>query len=347
MDEILERKAEHIEAVLKGDVQARRVTTGLESVSFAHVALPELHLDQIDLSTTFLGRRLAAPLLVSSMTGGPHLSEHINQAIAEAANAVGVAFGVGSQRVALDGTRAMPGLDASLRRLAPDVPILANIGAAQLIQWPDPLERAKRAVGSIEADALIVHLNPLQEAVQRGGDRNWGGVLGQIERLARGLDVPLVVKEVGNGLSGPVARQLVDAGVSILDVAGAGGTSWAAVEAERARDSRARAIAIAFRDWGIPTADSVLAVRAACPEATIIASGGIRTGIDAAKALRLGADLAGQAAALLAGAVEGPQRLVEQLEVVIEQLRIVCFCTASRDLRALGTAQLLEPHRVT
>jgi isopentenyl-diphosphate delta-isomerase len=338
--DILRRKSEHVDIVLAGDVAARATTTGLERIRFEHVALPEIDLDQIDLSTEFLGRRIAAPVIISSMTGGPLHARAINEAIAITAGRLGIAFAVGSQRVALEG-RGDAGFGRELRRLAGAVPILANIGAAQLAQW-DPMKTATAAIEMIDADALIVHLNPLQEAVQAGGDRNWAGLLNRIEALARDCPCPLVIKEVGSGISAALSRRLFDAGVQVIDVAGAGGTSWAAVEGRRAASPRQRTIAEAFRDWGIPTATAIAAVRAACPAATVIASGGIRDGVDAAKALRLGADLVGQAASALQAALDGPDALTDHFSALIEQLRIVCFCTGSADLAALRSAALVE-----
>lgn len=339
MERIGVRKSDHLDVVLNRDVQAVRGTQ-LDRINFAHVSLPDLNCADIDLSTVFLGRRIAAPILISSMTGGPRASEAINKAIAEAANSIGLPFGVGSQRIALESSNLSGGLDRSLRKLAPAVPILSNVGAAQLVAWDDPVAICERAVSAIEADALIVHLNPLQEAVQEEGDRNWKGVLTAIERVARSLSVPLIAKEVGAGISGEVARRLWSAGVRIIDVAGLGGTSWAQVEAECATSVKQRAVASVFRDWGIPTAQAILEVRQACPEATVIASGGIRSGLDVARSIRLGADLGAQAAGLLGRATEGPGALVEHLEILIEQLRVVCFCTGSADLAALKTAAL-------
>lgn len=338
------RKSQHLDIVLRGDVGARGVTTGLDAIRFEHVALPEMAIGDVDLSTTFLNRRLGAPLLVSSMTGGPERADGINRAIAEAAQSLKIAFGVGSQRVALESDTAAlsrGGFGRHLRDAAPDVPILANFGAAQLAGWDGP-DMARRAVDMIGADALIVHLNPLQEVVQPEGDRDWRGVLDKLEALQRGSEVPVIVKEVGAGISGAVARRLWDAGIRIIDVAGAGGTSWAAVEAERARDARAKAIAAPFRDWGIPTAKAIGAVRAACPSATIIASGGLKDGLDVAKSIRLGADLAGFAGGILEAALGGGEVLAERLGIVVEQLRIACFCTGSRSLADLRQARLVE-----
>lgn len=333
-----DRKNQHLDIVL-GGLGRGAARTGLDAVQFEHVALPELHMDEIDLSLTFLGRPVAAPLLVSSMTGGPARAEAINRHLAEACEALRLPFAVGSQRVALESGEA-GGLGAELRRLAPSVPLLANFGAAQL-NTGFGAEEARRAVEMIGADALIIHLNPLQEAVQPEGDRDWRGLLPRIEALARALPVPLVAKEVGAGLSGRMAGLLWDAGVRILDVAGAGGTSWAKVEAERARTPRQAAIAQAFADWGIPTARAIAEVRAACPGATVIGSGGIRDGLDVARAIRLGADLVGQASGLLDAATRSPEAVAEHFGTVVDQLRVACFCTGSRDLAALRAAALL------
>ncbi|WP_412460087.1 type 2 isopentenyl-diphosphate Delta-isomerase [Pseudomonas sp. SC11] len=335
-----QRKNDHLDIVLAsaagnpGDDGA-----GWSALRFEHCALPELDLDAIDLSTHLLGKALRAPLLISSMTGGADRAEAINRHLAEAAQALGIAMGVGSQRVGLRSGNDQ-GLTAELRRLAPDILLLANLGAAQLREV-DGLELAQRAVDSVQADALIVHLNPLQEAVQAEGDRDWRGVLGRIEALAKALPVPLIAKEVGSGISPTVARQLVEAGVSAIDVAGVGGTRWAAVEAARAASPADRAVALAFADWGIPTAQAVLSVRRALPGVGLIASGGVRDGIDAAKAIRLGADLVGQAAGVLEAATRSSEAVVEHFHVLIRQLRIACFCTGSADLAQLRRARLL------
>lgn len=338
MTDITTRKDEHVKIVLEGDIRSH-AATGFEQIRFSHVATPELSLEDIDLSTSFLGFRLASPFLISSMTGGPSRSESINRHIAQTAQHLRIAFGVGSQRIALE-EQGAAGLDRALRSLAPDVPILANLGGAQLRAANGP-DIALRAIDMIEANAIVIHLNPLQEAVQEEGDRDWRGVLPALSALIRKSSVPVIAKEVGSGISGDTARRLVEAGVSILDIAGAGGTSWAAVEAKRATSPHTRAVAEAFRGWGIPTADAIRQVVATCPNTPVIASGGISNGVDAAKAIRLGALLVGQAGPTLAAAIAGPEQLIAHFAIMRDQLRIACFCTASPNLAALRHAELI------
>jgi isopentenyl-diphosphate delta-isomerase len=339
MSDLVKRKREHLDVVLTQNVSSAR-TSGFEAMHLEHVALPELAMDEIDLETEFLGKRLKAPFLISSMTGGPEQAERINGNLARAAGHLGIAFAVGSQRVAIDGG-AQAGFGRALKDHLGEMPLLANVGGGQLAR-PEGLDMARRAVEMIGADALIIHLNPLQEAVQYGGDRDWSGLLGRLEVLVNSVSVPIVVKEVGFGISGRMAKRLWRAGVRVIDVAGAGGTSWAAVEAGRAPDERHRAIAETFRDWGIPTATALVDVRAACPDATIIASGGIRTGLDAAKAIRLGAVMVGQAAGVLRAALDSAEAVVAQFEDRIAELRIACFCTGSANLKELARARLLD-----
>lgn len=336
---IAQRKIDQLEAVLTQDVSARTVTTGFEAVRFEHCALPELDIDAIDLGTSLFGRRLRAPLLISSMTGGVERARQINLTLAEIAQALGIALAVGSQRIALQGNGSA-GFGRELRAMAPDIPIIANIGGSQLLEWRDETP-ALRLVEMIGADALVIHLNPLQEVLQGQGDRHWVGVLPAIARLTRAVPFPVIVKEVGCGISSAVALRLLDSGVAGVDVAGAGGTSWAAVVAARAPDATASEIAETFRDWGIPTATALASVRRACPSALLIASGGLRNGLDAAKAVRLGADLAGFAAAILPEAVAGPVPLVQRFEKIIAELKIAAFCTGSATLASLRHAPLL------
>lgn len=334
---ILNRKDQHLDVILSG-AAAHGLAGGFDAVRFVHEALPDLDHAGIDLGSDFLGHRLKAPLLISSMTGGPARAEAINARLAEAAAQLGIALAVGSQRAALESGGA-PGLDMTLRRRAPDVPILANIGAAQLTRGFG-FDAARRVLDMIAADALIVHLNPLQDACQPEGDRDWRGVGTALEALVKGLDAPVVVKETGAGISAVTARRLFDMGVAAVDVAGAGGSNWATVEGERAVDECDKAHAAAFADWGIPTARSIAGVRAACPDGVIIGSGGIRDGVEAAKAIRLGADIVGQATGVLSAAMISTEAVVEHFQTLVRQLRTVCLCTGSADLTALRRAPL-------
>ena len=339
-DPIVRRKGDHLDIVLRGEGRQETKTTGFERLDFVHRALPELDADAIDLSTTFLGRSVGAPLLVSAMTGGPARAEAVNRNIALACQEMRIAMAVGSQRVALE-SGAAAGIARELRTHAPDVPLMGNLGAAQLALGYG-LDEARRLVEMIGADALTIHLNPLQEVLQHEGDRDWRGLLDRIGDLANRLGVPVGVKEVGNGIAAPLARDLVARGVAVVDVAGAGGTSWAAVEGARHADPAMRAVAAAFSDWGIPTARAVRDVRDACPDVVLVASGGIRNGVDAAKAIALGADMVGQAAATLEAALEGPGALVGHFEVMTQQLRVAMFCVGAGDLRALRGVELVE-----
>ncbi|MGZ9098179.1 MAG: type 2 isopentenyl-diphosphate Delta-isomerase, partial [Brevundimonas sp.] len=251
MSRIVNRKDQHLDVILSGRGAHGR-GSGFDAVRFVHEGLPDLDHGKIDLGADFLGRRLQAPLLISAMTGGPARAEAINARLAEAAQQLGIGLAVGSQRAALEAGGA-PGLDMALRLRAPDTPILANIGAAQLTQGFG-VDEARRVLDMIAADALVVHLNPLQEACQPEGDRDWWGVGAALEALVKSLDAPVVVKETGAGLSGATARRLINMGVAAVDVAGAGGSNWATVEGERAEGEADKAHAAAFGDWGIPTA---------------------------------------------------------------------------------------------
>ncbi len=331
------RKRQHIDIVLAGNVGAKGVTTGFERFAFEHCALPELSLDDIDISTEILGRKLKAPFLISSMTGGAAPARDINLKLAGAAQALGIAMGLGSQRAGIERSELED--TYRVRSVAPDILLFANIGAVQL-NYGYGVDEARRAVDMIEADALFLHLNALQEAVQAEGDRDWRGLLNRIEQVVSGLSVPVVVKEVGNGISASVARALANAGVAAIDVAGAGGTSWSEVEAHRQSDPITRRVAHSFAGWGIPTASALMEVRKALPGFPVFASGGLRSGIDAAKAIRLGAVLCGTAAPMLGSATETAEAVFDAMSGFIEELRIACFCTGSADLEALGRARL-------
>ncbi|MDI6623605.1 MAG: type 2 isopentenyl-diphosphate Delta-isomerase [Brevundimonas sp.] len=338
MTKITARKDQHLDIILAGKARHGR-DSGLADIHFVHEALPDLDHGKIDLGADFLGRRLKAPLLISAMTGGPSRAEAINARLAEAAQHLGIALAVGSQRAALGAEGPTPGLDMALRLRAPDTPILANIGAAQLTRGFG-VDEARRVLDMVAADALVVHLNPLQEVCQPEGDRDWWGVGAALEALVKALDAPVVVKETGAGISAATAKRLVEMGVAAIDVAGAGGSNWAAVEGERSTDPADKAHAAAFADWGIPTARAILEVRAACPKTLIIGSGGVADGVDAAKAIRLGADMVGQAAGVLTAATVSTEAVVAHFRTVIRQMTTVCFCTGSPNLTALRKAPL-------
>jgi isopentenyl-diphosphate Delta-isomerase len=334
-----ERKVDHLRIVLGEDVAAKGVTSGWARYRFRHVALPELDLHAIDTSTTFLGKRLNAPLLISSMTGGAAEAERINLLLAEAAETLGIAMGVGSQRAALRDPRLAR--TYAVRKVAPHALIFANLGAVQL-NYGYGVDECRRAVEMIEADALILHLNPLQEAVQPEGDTNWSGLLRRIERVCRALDVPVIAKEVGNGISADVARRLVDAGVAAIDVAGAGGTSWSEVERFRIAQPRQQDVAALFAGWGIPTTEAIREVRAALPDVPLIGSGGVRNGIHVATAIALGADLAGTAAPHLFSASDarGLDAVLDGIRALHDTLRIAMFLTGAGDLATLRRVPL-------
>lgn len=330
-----QRKSDHIRINLEQDV-ASRITTGLERVRFMHQAAPELDMRAIDLSTTVFGKTLRAPLLISCMTGGTEEARAINRNLAAAAQQAGVAMGLGSMRAAV----AHPELARTfqVRDVAPDILLFANIGAVQL-NYGFTVDQCRQAMDMVGADVLALHLNPLQEALQPEGDVNWAGLLKKIERVARAL--PVVAKEVGWGISRRAAADLASAGVIGIDVAGAGGTSWSQVEMYRARTDIQRRVAEAFVDWGIPTADSIRFVREAAPGLPIIASGGLKNGVDGAKCLALGASLFGLARPFLKPATLSVDHVLDEVTVLLEQLRAVMLCVGAPDIPALRQAELL------
>ncbi|NPA05954.1 MAG: type 2 isopentenyl-diphosphate Delta-isomerase [Chloroflexi bacterium] len=332
------RKDEHLRINLEQDVRSS-LRSGFERYTFLHQALPELNLEDIDTRLTLFGRALQAPLLISAMTGGTREAARINQRLAEAAQHLGLAMGVGSQRAALENPAVASTFQ--VRRYAPDILLFANLGAVQL-NYGYTVDHCRRAVEMIQADALVLHLNPLQEALQPEGDTRFAGLLRKIEAVARALEVPLIVKEVGWGISPQVARQLADAGVAAIDVAGAGGTSWSQVEMHRARTAFHAQVAAAFADWGIPTAESLRYVRQAAPHVLAFASGGLRTGVDVAKAIALGATLAGFAGPLLRAAAQSTEAAIEALRVLHQQLRVTMFVVGARDLDALRRTPLIR-----
>lgn len=334
------RKADHIRINLEEDVQFKRLSTGLEQYAFMHRALPELDLASIDVTQTLFGKSLQAPLLISSMTGGTPQAHLINQTLAQAAQQLGIAMGLGSMRAALED----PSLAYTfqVRQVAPDILLFANLGAVQL-NYGYGLAHCQRAVEMVEADALILHFNALQEAVQPEGDGNFADLLRKVETICQGLAVPVIAKEVGWGFSEEDARRLARAGVQGIDVAGAGGTSWSQVEMYRAPTARLRRVAGAFIDWGIPTAEAIQHCRQGAPHIPILASGGLKTGIDIAKCIALGAQVGGLAGEFLRAAdKEGVTGVVELAGALTDELRVAMFCAGADNLTSLGHTPLYK-----
>lgn len=332
------RKSEHIRINLEERV-ASSLTTGLESFHFIHHALPELDLQSVELSSTVFGRTLNAPLLISSMTGGVEEARQINHSLAQAAQHTRIAMGVGSQRAAIEDPTWSSSFQ--VRQVAPDILLFANLGAVQL-NYGYTADHCHRAVDMIQADALILHFNALQEAVQHEGDTNFSGLLAKVETVCKKLPVPVVAKEVGWGFSGEIARQLADAGVQAIDIAGAGGTSWTQVEKYRANDESQARLASAFIDWGIPTADSIQQVRAAVPHMLVFASGGLHNGIDAAKCIALGASLCGMAGLFLKAAVQSTDRVVQTILEIKRELEVCMFAAGVANLDQLQKTALIK-----
>jgi isopentenyl-diphosphate delta-isomerase len=337
-----ERKSDHIRINLQNDVGFRGISAGFERYRFIHCALPEFDLEDVNTSTTLLDKQLEAPFFISSMTGGTPEASLINQRLAEAAQAAGIGMGVGSQRAAIED----PSLENTfrIRHLAPDILLLANLGAIQL-NCVYGLDECRRAVAMIDADALILHLNSLQEALQPEGETCFTGLLSKIEAICHALEVPVVVKEVGWGISEQVARQLANAGVAAIDVAGAGGSSWSQVEMYRATTDCQRQVAAAFASWGIPTTESLLMAHRGAPGLPLLASGGIRDGIQMAKAIALGADACGIAGAFLHAANESVAAVVDLITVLVTQLRVAMFAAGTVDVAALRSVPIAaEPY---
>ncbi len=332
------RKADHIRINLDEDVKSG-LTSGLERYHFTHQALPELNLEEVDLSLQVFERSLRAPLLISSMTGGTEQAGMINRRLAEAAQETGIAMGLGSQRAAIEN----PDLHSTfqVRQSAPDILLFANLGAIQL-NYGYGLEQCQQAVEMIAADALILHLNPLQEAVQPEGDTRFAGLLAKIEAICQELPVPVIVKEVGWGFSENTARQLAEAGVSAIDVAGAGGTSWTQVEMHRAENQDQARLAAAFIDWGIPTSQAILNIRAGAPQMTIFASGGLRDGIDIAKCVALGASLGGMASPFLKAANRSLDSTIETIRLIQRQIQVAMFASGVGNIDQLQITPLIK-----
>ena len=332
------RKDEHLRINIDEDVAAKGIETGFDDWRFVHRALPEIDLNSVELSTDLLGHQVGAPLLVSCMTGGTEQAGVINERLARVAQAHGLAMGLGSCRVLLEQPDVLPTFD--VRALAPDVPLLANLGAVQL-NLGVGIDECRRLLRVLRADALVLHLNPLQEALQASGNTAFAGLLARIAAVCAGLGAPVIVKEVGWGIADDLVTRLFDAGVAAVDVAGAGGTSWSEVERHRMSDSVRARIAASFAGWGIPTADALIDARSAAPRGVLIASGGVRNGIDVAKALALGADSVGVAGPLVRAAAAGDDTLDDTVTVILEELRLVMFCVGAARVAELRSGARL------
>jgi isopentenyl-diphosphate Delta-isomerase len=334
------RKDEHLRINIDEDVRAKGIDAGFDDWRFVHRALPEIDLADVTLRSHLLGGHVDAPLLVSCMTGGTDQAQVINERLARVAQAHGLAMGLGSCRVLLEQPDVLPTFD--VRDLAPDVPLLANLGAVQL-NLGVGIEECRYLLRVLRADALVLHLNPLQEALQTSGNTAFAGLLARIATVCSGLGAPVIVKEVGWGIADDLVRRLFDAGVAAVDVAGAGGTSWSEVERHRISDPVRARVAASFAGWGIPTADALILARSAAPGGVLIASGGVRNGIDVAKALTLGADSVGIAGPLVRAAAAGDEALEETVSVILEELRLAMFCVgAARVSNLRSDARLIR-----
>ena len=339
MDQTSTRKANHVDIVLSKSVDYQK-STGLENYEFVHNALPEVDHDELDTSTKFFSHDFSAPIIVSSMTGGYKKAGHINETLAEFCREKRIGMGVGSQRQALEKSDYLETFRV-VRKKAPEIFVMGNIGAAQVAEGFS-YDKVRRVIDMVEANALAVHLNALQELIQPEGDRNFKGVTKAIALLVKRLDIPVIVKETGAGIGADAARRLIEAGVSAIDVSGAGGTSWAAIETLRRDEAR---IGVKFWNWGIPTADALKEVNAlpARRKIKLIASGGIRDGIDVAKSIALGADICAAAQpflkALDKGGLDG---LIAEFDSWVAELKGVMFLTGSKDLRRLRKARIVK-----
>ena len=331
-----DRKNDHIEIVLHEDV-ASTISNGFEKYTFRHQALPDVNFNEISTNTLLFGKKLASPLFISSMTGGTSQTGRINQNLAVAAQQLGIAMGVGSQRPMLENQEASD--TYNIRQYAPDIVLFANIGAVQL-NYSVGVDEIKRIIDVIQADALIIHLNSLQEVFQPEGELNFAGLFSKIASIVKTVSVPVIIKEVGWGIDGKLAERLASIGVSAIDVAGAGGTSWSQVERFRHQDPIRYQAADAFRDWGIPTAESLMDVLNHVHGVPVFASGGLSTGVEAAKAIALGATLCGYARRILPAANKSADAVIEVFQQLDLELRIAMFGIGAKNLQELSKVHL-------
>ena len=326
------RKSDHIKINLEENVGSN-LSTGLEKFRFRNRAIPEINLSDVSVRSELFNKTLQAHILISSMTGGTKEAEKINHNLAVAAQETHIAMGVGSQRAALENPQLSKTFQ--IRKYAPDILLFANLGAVQL-NYGYGIEHCKRAVDMIQADALVLHFNAIQEAVQPEGDTKFAGLAKKLENICSSMDIPIIAKEVGWGFSVKDVELLVDCGVSAIDVAGAGGTSWSQVEMFRAQNQEQSRLAGSFTDWGIPTSEAILNVRQVSQDMKIIASGGLRSGNDIAKCLALGAVLGGMASPFLKTAVESDVKTINEINLIKREIQICMFGTGASNLASFN-----------
>jgi isopentenyl-diphosphate delta-isomerase len=332
-------KERHIKCCLEKNVESS-LTTGFERYYLVNQSLPGIAFEDIDTSSSFLGKKISTPFIISPMTGGTDVSTKVNKNLAKAAQELGIVMSVGSQRLALEDPSLIP--TYQVRDVAPDIPLLANLGAIYLNYGYGP-EECKRAVEMIGADGLVLYLNPLQKRLQGGFNSDFKNLVKKISQVCKELDVPVIVKEVGFGLSSSAGVMLREAGVWGLDVAGAGGTSWAKIErCMNEEEDNLHQVGNAFDNWGIPTADSLVFILEVINDIPIIASGGIRNGVEMAKAIALGASYVGMALPLLAPAMESHEAVKEKIQSLIDEFKTAMFCCAKKDLDDLRKGDCIK-----
>lgn len=337
-DETIKRKKDHIEICLNEDVGFSSITTGFENYYFEHNAITEVDFNKVDLTTKFLKKKINYPFLISCMTGGTSEAEKINEHLAIAAKELNIPIGVGSQRQALENDKYISSYKV-IRKNAGDVPVLSNIGAAQVSQIRN-INQYRRIIELVNASALVIHVNPLQELIQKNGEPNFYGLMKNIERLVNKLEVPIVIKEVGSGISYKVASKLLQIGVKGIDVAGAGGTSWAQVELKRNKEENEY-----FRNWGLPTSYCIRQIKTLKSKYkfSLIASGGISNGIDIAKSIALGADLAASARPLLKIVMDkGVDGIVNEISSWFDDVKKIMYLTGSKNIKELSKQKLIN-----
>lgn len=337
MSETSERKDDHIRLVRKGNVEVGE--TGFRDVDLVHEALPEIHLDEVDTSLDFFGKKLNAPIFIDSMTGGSEKGKKINKNLAAAAEKCNIAMGVGSQRAAIE-DKDLVDTFSVVRDVAPNAFIYGNLGAAQLNEYG--VEGVIKAVEMIDADGMAIHLNFLQECVQPEGDIDANDCLKDIEKISSELDIPIIVKETGCGISKSTAKKLNDLGVEVVNVAGSGGSSWVVIESERALAAGAEekaSLGKLFKEWGIPTAISTIEVSEVHP--CVISSGGVRSGLDVAKGIALGAEACGLAKPFLEPGLQSKEQTVDKIKKLKSELKTAMFATGSRNLEKLREGKVI------